>query len=75
MVIGGQAEVEADGLGVADVEVAVGLRRKARHHPAVIFPAFHIFTNNMVNKVSCRRRISGGHRERSPQVVLPCGYL
>ena len=40
VVIGGQAEVEADGLGVADVEVAVGLRRKARDHPAVIFMDF-----------------------------------
>ena len=28
----GDAEVQADGLGVADVEVTVGLRRETRHH-------------------------------------------
>ena len=31
----GDAEVEADRLGVADVQVAVGLGRKARHHARV----------------------------------------
>ena len=32
--LAGDAEVQADGLGVADVEVAVGLRRETRHHAA-----------------------------------------
>ena len=31
----GDAEVETDGLGVADVEIAVGLGRKPRHHAPV----------------------------------------
>ena len=30
------AEVEADGLGVADVEVAVGFGREAGHHAAIV---------------------------------------
>jgi hypothetical protein len=34
-----------------------------------------IFINNMVHKVRCRHRISGGHRERSPRIALPYGYL
>src|SRR5262249_19825356 len=33
------AEVEADRLGMADVQVAVRFRRKARRHPAVMLAA------------------------------------
>ena len=44
VVFRGQAEIEADGLGVADMQVAVGLRGKAGDHPAVIFMIFQIFS-------------------------------
>ena len=33
----GDAEIERDRLGVADMQIAVRLRRKARHDPAVLF--------------------------------------
>ena len=38
-VLCGDAEVQADRLGVADVQVAVGLRRETRRHPAVVLTA------------------------------------
>ena len=38
----GEAEVEADRLGVADVQVAVGLGRKARVHAAVVLAGLQV---------------------------------
>ena len=34
MEVAGQAEIDADGLGVSDVQIAVGLGGKAGMHPA-----------------------------------------
>jgi hypothetical protein len=47
----GDAEVEADRLGVADVQVAVGFRGKTRHDPAVVFAIFQVFGHDLANKV------------------------
>ena len=43
----GEAEVEADGLGVADVQVAVGLRRKPGDHPALVFAGLQVFHDDI----------------------------
>ena len=48
----GEAEVEADGLGVADVKVAVGLRRKARLDDGVAeFFGANVFGDEVVEKI------------------------
>jgi hypothetical protein len=47
----GDAEVEADGLGVADVEVAVGLGREARDDPPAVFPAALVFGDDGANEI------------------------
>ena len=47
----GHAEVEADRLGVADVEVAVRLRREARGHPAAVRPGGQVLGNDGPNEI------------------------
>ena len=47
----GQAEVNADGFRVADVQVAVGLGRKTRLHTAVVLVGLEVFENNVADKV------------------------
>ena len=55
----GQSEVEADRLGVADVQIAVGLGRKARLHPAVVFVGLQIVENDVADKVGRPRLWDG----------------
>jgi hypothetical protein len=62
----GHAEVEAEGLGVPDVEIAVGLRREAGHDPAVVLSGRDIVPDDRANEVE--RRF--GHRRDCP---LPAG--
>ena len=50
----GDAEVEADGLGVTDMEETVWLRRKTSHQPTVIFVITQILSNNCPDKVGWR---------------------
>ena len=57
---GGDAEVEADGLGVADVEVAVGLRRKAGHHPAVLARG-QVVGDDLADKIQGTGGLGSGH--------------
>ena len=47
----GNAEVEANRLGMADMEIAVRFRRKAGHHSAVMFPGSPIGCHNLANEV------------------------
>ena len=56
----GESEVEADGLGVADVEVAVGLGRKARLDDgvAVLFGA-HVLGDLIAEKVGVECELPG----------------
>jgi hypothetical protein len=49
--IGGDAEIEADGLGVADVQVAVRLGRKSRDHAPVIPARRHIGRHDLTNEI------------------------
>ena len=50
----GDPEVEADGLGVADVEEPVGLGRKARHHAARVPARGHVLPDDGANEVRGR---------------------
>ena len=56
----GHAEIEADRLGVADVQVAVGLRGKAGHDPAVVFAGLQVCGHDVANKVR-RLSVNLGH--------------
>ena len=51
----GQAEVQADRLGVADMQIAVRLRRKAGVHPALVLAAAQVFLDDGADKVGGRR--------------------
>jgi hypothetical protein len=56
-----QAEIEADGLGVSDMEITVGLRGKPRMDAAVVFVGLHILGHDTPNKILGRGRILYGH--------------
>ncbi len=45
------AEVQADALGVSDVQIPVRLRGESSHHPPVPFISFYVFGNNCTNKI------------------------
>ncbi len=55
----GESEVEADRLGMADVEVSVGLGRKAGLHAAAVFIGLQVVENNVAYEVG-RARLGGG---------------
>src|SRR5205807_1057008 len=55
----GESKVEADCLGVADVQVSVRLRRKARLHPAAVLVRLQVVENNVAYEVR-RARLRGG---------------
>jgi hypothetical protein len=46
----GDAEVEADRLGVPDVQVAVGLRREACHH-ALVLPGLEVRRHDVADEI------------------------
>ena len=60
-VFAGDAEVEADGLGVADVEVAVGLRRETRDDLRVAFLG-NMGRNDVADEIGGRGSGGGGRR-------------
>ena len=61
----GDAEVEADRLGVADVEVAVGLGREAGQHPAAVLPGAEVVVDDVADEVASRGLGAGaGHDSR-----------
>ena len=49
----GHAEIEADRLGVADVEIAVGLGRKAGHH-RLVPPGLQICAYDVADEILAR---------------------
>ena len=49
--LAGNAEVEADRLGMPDMEIAVGFRRKTSDHPAAMFACGTIGRNQFTNEV------------------------
>ena len=50
------AEIEADRLGVADMQVAVRLRRKARHHRPGAAPGVEVGLNDIADEIAPRFR-------------------
>ena len=56
--LAGDAEIQANGFGVADVQVAVGLRRKAGDDFRIFFGR-HMFGDDVADKIAglrcCRR--------------------
>ena len=55
----GETEVDTDGLGVADVQVAVGLGRKTRLHTALVFVGLEVVENPVAKEI---RRTRFGRR-------------
>ena len=47
----GHAEVQADGLGVADVQIAVGLRRKARVDAPAVLVGFEVVDDDVADEI------------------------
>ena len=56
---GGEAEVETDGFGVADVEISVGLGRETGLHAAAVFVGLEVIENDVAQEV---RRTRLGRR-------------
>src|SRR5262249_44273200 len=52
----GDAEVQADRLGVADVQIAVRFGRKARRHPAAVLSGGAAFGDNRAYEIDPRGR-------------------
>ena len=65
-IFGGDAEVQADGFGVADVQVAVGFRRKAGNDAAAILVGLQVGLNDAADKVDARSRVGSGHNRLLP---------
>ncbi len=54
LVVGGDAEVEADGLGVPDMEIAVWLGWKAGRNPPVMLVCLQIFIDDSADEINRR---------------------
>jgi hypothetical protein len=54
LVLRGQAEIQADSLGVADVEIAVGLRREAGHHAPIVLAGGYIIGYTLADEIKRR---------------------
>ena len=65
-VLAGDAEVEADRLGVADVQVAVGLRWKAGGHAAAVGAAREVVVDPRADEVESRAVVVGLSHGRLP---------
>ena len=57
----GQPEVDADRLGMSDVQMAVRLGRKARLHAAVVLVGLEVFENDVADEVRRSGRGRGSH--------------
>ena len=55
----GQTEVQADGFGVPDMEVAVGFGRESRVDAPTILIGFQVFEDDLANEIGTRRRDIG----------------
>jgi hypothetical protein len=63
--LGGDAKVQADGLGVANVQIAIRLRREARMNAPTIFPSLHVFSNDLPDKMGGSCHVRGRHKYSS----------
>src|SRR5882672_6551897 len=65
VILGGKTEIEADGLGVPDVQIAVRLWGKTGDHLAAVFVLPPVFCNDIADKMRGGRRIGCGHENSS----------
>ena len=68
--LGREAEVEADGFGVADVQVAVRLGRKARVHAAAVLVGLQVLEDDVPDEVRGGDRTCGRFGARRIQSFL-----
>ena len=47
----GKAKIETNGLGVTNMQIAVGLGRKARLHPALVLVRLQVLDDSVPNKI------------------------
>src|SRR5215475_14922388 len=73
IILGGKAEIDADGLGVPNMQIAVRLWGKAGNHPAAVFVLPPVFGNDVTDKVRGGRRIGCGHKYSSCLACLAEG--
>src|SRR2546427_12819967 len=73
IILGGKTEIEADGLGVPNMQIAVRLRGKTGDHTATIFVLPPVFGNDVADKVRGGRRIGCGHEYSSCLACLSGG--
>ena len=66
----GDAEVQANALGVPDVQIAVGLRGEARLDPAAVFAGAIVFENDLANEVDRRCGFFSAHGSQLRFVVI-----
>jgi len=50
----GEAEIEANGLGVSDMQIAIRFRWKTRLHPALIFFSLEVLGDNIAYEMRWR---------------------
>src|SRR5213593_365491 len=74
IVLGGKTEIEADGLGVPNMRIAIWLWRKAGDDTATIFVTSPIFCDDIADKVRGGRRIGCRHKYSSC-LACPAGAL
>ncbi len=58
-VLRGEPEVQAARLGMPDMQVAVGLGRKARLHPTAVFPRALVVADHGADEVGARGPAAG----------------
>ena len=51
MVLCGQTKIQADTLGVADVQVSIGLGRESRVHAPVVLDALVVRDNDLLDEI------------------------
>src|SRR2546426_6667637 len=73
IILGGKTEIEADGLGVPNMQIAVGLRGKTGDHATTVFVLPPVFGNDVTDKVRGGRRIGCGHEYNSCLACLSGG--
>ena len=50
-ILGGDAKIKADGLGMSDMEVSIRFGRKSGGHTALVFVGLQIFFDNIPDKI------------------------
>jgi hypothetical protein len=60
-IFSGESKVEADGLGMSDMEVTIRLRGEPCMDAAFVFVVLHVFGHDIVDKIRGRGRVDQGH--------------